>query len=115
MHRNKIRNICYLQLSVILLAIANAFAKKASNYPFMSLEFKYYYILQLLLFVVYAVVWQQLIKHFSLSMAYLNKSFGIIWTAIIAVLIFNETITITNILGAIIIGSGIFLVVTYDQ
>ena len=115
MNINKVRHICYLQLSVILLTIANALAKKASSYPFMSLEFNLYYFLQLTLFVIYAIVWQQLIKHFTLSVAYLNKSLGIIWTAIIAVLIFNEMITIANILGAVVIISGIVLVVNNDQ
>ena len=64
---------------------------------------------------VYTVVWQQILKHMELTVAFSNKSISMVWTMLWGVLLFNETITPTMIIGALIVVVGVFLVVTSDE
>lgn len=99
-----------LQTPILLLSIGGIIAKKASQEPFFSLSFIVYFILEIVVLVLYAILWQQILKRFDVSVAYSNKGSVIIWTFIWAVLLFNETITLFNIIGALIIITGITLV-----
>lgn len=58
---------------------------------------------------LYAVLWQQILRRIELSTAYMFKGTALIFTMLIAALLFGEAITWTNILGSIIIISGITL------
>jgi drug/metabolite transporter (DMT)-like permease len=103
-------DIAFLQLSILILSLAGIFAKKASTIDFLSIEFITYYGLIISIMAVYAILWQQIIKKFELSVAYANKGTIIIWTFVWAVLFFQETITLNNILGAILVIAGIVMV-----
>lgn len=102
--------ITLLQLSIFILSLANMVAKKASLFNIGSVEFKMYYGLEIFIISLYAILWQQIIKKFDLSVAYANKGTLIIWTFLWAVLFFDEKITINNILGAILVVFGIIMV-----
>lgn len=67
-----------------------------------------------LLLGIYAIVWQQLLKHISLTTAFCNKSVTIIWGMLWGVLIFSETITWNMIVGAVIVVAGVIMVVKAD-
>ena len=58
---------------------------------------------------VYAICWQQVLRHIELSTAYMFKGTTLIFTMLIAALLFGETITIPNIIGSVIIITGITL------
>lgn len=62
--------------------------------------------------VVYAVLWQKILKRFELSVAYANRSvvtiFGMIW----GVLLFHEQFTWNMAVGTAIIALGVYIVVT---
>ena len=58
---------------------------------------------------LYAVLWQQILKQIELSMAYMFKSTSLIFVMLLAYVFFDEQITWNNIVGAIIIISGIVL------
>lgn len=60
---------------------------------------------------IYAVLWQLLLKRFSLITAFANKAIVIVWGIIWGKIIFGETITWNKILGAVIIMAGILTVV----
>ena len=64
---------------------------------------------------MYAVVWQQLIKKFDISVAYANKAMGLLWSIVWAILIFNETITIKNVIGVVIVIVGTIIVNSEDE
>ena len=108
--KTKLVDIVFLQLSILILSLAGIFAKKASAVGFLSVEFITYYCLIIFIMGVYAILWQQIIKKFELSVAYANKGTIIIWTFMWAVLFFQETITVNNILGAALVIAGIVLV-----
>lgn len=59
---------------------------------------------------VYALVWQQVLKRFSLVTAMANKGVVVIINLIWSVLLFQEAITLYNIIGAAIIIGGIWMV-----
>ena len=63
---------------------------------------------------IYAIVWQQLLKHISLTTAFCNKAVTIIWGMLWGVLIFSETITWNMIVGAVIVIAGVVMVVKAD-
>ena len=58
---------------------------------------------------LYALGWQQVLKKMSLFMAYSGKAVVILWGLLWGVLLFQETITIRKIIGAVIIMFGIVL------
>lgn len=59
---------------------------------------------------VYAILWQQIIRHFDLSVAYANRAFAVCWTMLWGVLLFGEHIKPLNIVGVVIVLIGIMLV-----
>ena len=69
-------------------------------------------IFALFLLGIYALLWQQMIKKFELSVAYANRAMAILWSMIWAVLFFHDRITIRNIVGVAIVLVGIVLVNT---
>ncbi len=108
--KSRLVDIAFLQLSIIILSVAGVLSKKASTLDFLSVEFITYYCLILFIMGIYAILWQQIIKRFELSVAYANKGTLIIWTFIWAVIFFQETITLNNILGAVLVIAGIVMV-----
>ena len=87
-------------------------SKTAAGKPFLSGEFFFFYGLMLLNLVVYAVLWQQILKKFPLSTAFSNKAITIVWGVLWGCLLFHETLTWPMIGGCLLIFAGIFLVVS---
>jgi multidrug transporter EmrE-like cation transporter len=54
-------------------------------------------------------LWQQVLRRIELSTAYMFKGTTLIFTMLFAALLFGESITIPNILGSVIIITGITL------
>lgn len=59
---------------------------------------------------IYAIIWQQVLKKFTLVTAMASKGIVVIFNLIWSVLLFSEEITICNIVGAGIIIFGIWMV-----
>lgn len=90
-------------------------AKKASSFSMSSLDFALWFALELIIMAVYAVLWQQIIKRFEISVAFANKGTLILWTFLWAGLFFGEKIVLKNLAGAALIIIGIVLVFEYDK
>lgn len=58
---------------------------------------------------VYAILWQQLLKHIELTTAYMFKGTSLIFVFVFSALLFSEQITLQNIVGAVFIIAGIVL------
>ena len=71
----------FLLLHVILgvYAGSSVCSKLAARQPFLSAAFILLYGLMLAALVVYAVGWQQVIKHLPLTTAYANKAVTVVW------------------------------------
>lgn len=58
---------------------------------------------------LYAVLWQQVLKRIELSLAYMFKGSSLIFVMLLVHVLFDEQITWNNVVGTIIIISGIVL------
>ena len=101
-----------LHAILLLYSIAAILSKTAAGFDFFSTAFILCYGGVLLLLVVYALVWQWVLKSLPLTIAYANKGITIIWGMVWGFLIFGESISLTMILGAALVFIGIMLVVT---
>ena len=99
-----------LQGAVIIYTWSSVFSKLSSRYEVMSFGFLLFIFLDLLASAIYALLWQQLIKRYELSVAYANRGTAIFWSMLWAAILFKERITIANIVGVIIVFCGVMLV-----
>lgn len=93
----------------MLYACVSLFTKYASQHEFMSWNYICGLIGAVCVMGLYAVLWQQVLKRFELSMAYMFKGTSLIFVMLLAHVLFAEQITWNNVVGAIIIISGIVL------
>ena len=63
---------------------------------------------------IYAVVWQVILSKVDLAVAYLNKGTVVFWGLIWAFLFFKERISLLNIVGCVIIFTGLILVNSHE-
>lgn len=105
-----LKNVLMLQTIIIIYTIATVMAKIAAGYEFLSWEFILFYGLELLILAVYAILWQQIIKKFDLTIAYANRSIALLWSMVWAVLFFSETVSIKNVIGVVIVIIGTIIV-----
>lgn len=106
----KVKDILILQLIVLVYTLSGVAGKFASGNEFLSWRFILFYGLEIVILGVYALLWQQAIKKFDLSVAYANRAVAILWSMLWAVLFFSEKIKVTNIIGVIIIIAGTIIV-----
>ena len=59
---------------------------------------------------IYALLWQQMIKKFELSIAYTNRAMALLWSLIWAAVIFHDKITLKNIIGVALVITGTIIV-----
>lgn len=115
---NTIKKYLPLHLNIFLFSLTGVFSKSASvqfNEHGLSSPFLYLFLFLMVLNCgIYAVVWQMVIKKFELSVAYAHKSVYIIWSQIWALLIFKESLSISNIIGMLVVFLGV-MVVSYDE
>lgn len=105
-----LKNILLLQVIIIIYTISSVMAKLASSSaeePFRMLVFLG---LEFVVLAIYAVLWQQMIKRFELSVAYANRAMAILWSMIWAVIFFHDEITFRNVLGVLIVLLGMVIV-----
>lgn len=110
-----IKYYLFLHILLAFYCISGVFSKKASSFEFLSLGFIGCYCAVVLILFVYALFWQQIIKHIPLTTAFCNKAVEIIWGIIFGVLIFHEQIKWNMVVGACIVIIGVVLVVTADE
>lgn len=105
-----LKGIIFIQLAVIVYTLSGIMGKLAAGYEMLSLPFLFFIGMEFVILGCYAIVWQQIIKRYPLSIAYVNRAFAIFWSTLWAYLIFGERITLKNILGVIVIFIGIMVV-----
>ena len=111
----KIKTLLTLQLLFFIYSLGGIFSKYAANSGICSLQFFIFYGLVLLDMIVYAVIWQQVLRHVPLVTAYANKATTTIWGLLWGIFLFDEAVSLKKVLGIIIIVAGIILVVTSDE
>lgn len=105
-----IKNIIILQVIILIYTLSTVTAKFASNEDFLSLKFILFYVLEIFILGVYAILWQQIIKKFEISVAYANRAMSLLWSIVWAIVFFGEQITLKNVIGVIIVIIGTIIV-----
>ncbi len=109
-----LKNYALLHLSFLIYSFVALSSKMAAGKVFFSSEFFGFAALVFCLLLVYAFLWQKVLKVFPLVTAYSNKGAVIIWNLIWASLIMGENITAGNLVGSALIIFGI-VVVSSDE
>lgn len=110
----QIKHILALVGINMVYACVGVCTKLASQQAMLSWAYIAFFAAAVAVMGVYAVLWQQVLKHIPLSIAYMFKGTSLIFTMLVAALLFGEQITVANIIGSIIIIGGIVLLST-DQ
>lgn len=105
----KIKHIVLLQLAVVIYTFSGVMAKLASAHKDNLFLLLLFMGLEVVILGVYAIFWQQLIKHFDLTVAYANRAMAILWSLVWAALFFKEKITLKNMIGVLIVLVGILI------
>lgn len=114
---NKKAVFIMLHISLLFSSLSGVCSKKAAGYAenIFSVPFLFWFGLIFIIMFSYALIWQQILKRMPLTVAYANKSVGLIWGMVWGHFIFGETVTWKMIAGAAVIFLGIYLVVTSDE
>lgn len=107
--RVNVKDILMLQAVFFIYSINSIVAKLASGEERFSFAFIMFYGLELVILGIYALLWQQIIKKFELSVAYANKAITLIWGMLWGALLFKEQITITKVAGILLVIAGIVI------
>ncbi len=109
-----IKNYVFLHVAFLLYSIIMVYMKWAAKFPITSISFFAAYFGLVVFLFGYAIIWQQVIKHFEISRAYSHRGIILLWSMLWSVLFFGDTIKWNHLLGAAIIIVGI-VVVTKDE
>lgn len=68
--------------------------------------------LEVVVLGIYAILWQQLIGRFQLSIAYANKAMTLLWSLMWSIVLFHEDVTLYKIIGVIMVMAGTIILNT---
>lgn len=105
----KWKDFLMLQLVFFIYSISSIVSKMASGEEFFSLGFLFFYGLDIMVLGIYALLWQQVIKKFELSVAYANKAITLLWAPIWGIILFQEQITPGKVAGILLVMVGIVI------
>lgn len=110
MKKNNAPYYALLIISLIIISFDGIIFKTAAKHDLLSKQFFMYYAIAVCIYIIYAFLWQIILKRIDLYFAYSFRSIivvlGLIWSSVIL----GEQITKFNIAGAILIMLGIFLI-----
>ena len=108
----KIKNTLLLQGVIMVYTISGVMSKQASASSGDLPRFLFFFGMEFAVLGVYAILWQQMIKRFELSVAYANRSMAVVWSMVWAVVFFHDAIVIQNIAGVVLVVAGIWMINT---
>lgn len=104
-----------LHLSLLVNSLPGVASKLAGRFRVLSPGFLFFCALSIFLLGVFAVVWQQVLRHMPLTFALTNKPVTVIYSLIWGALIFGEKIRPGMMLGAAVIIAGIVIGVSGNE
>ena len=107
-----IKGFLLLQISFLIYSCSSVVAKFASGNDVLSFKFILFYGLEVVILGIYAILWQQVIKKYDLSIAYANKAVTLLWALLWSVILFGEHLKWNQILGVVIVIIGIYFLNT---
>ncbi len=104
-----------LHAALLLFSCTGVLSKSAAARPFLSLPFILFYGGMFVVLGIYAVLWQQVLKHLPVTLAYTNKAVTVVWGMLFGMLVFHEHISPRQLFGAVVVISGCVLYVLADR
>jgi drug/metabolite transporter (DMT)-like permease len=104
-----LKNILALQGVFFIFSLATVMQRMAAHSELYSLHFFIFLGTVVFILGVYALLWQQVIKRFELSVAYANKALSLLWILLWGYFLFDETITMTKVIGVVIVIVGVII------
>ena len=92
-----------------IYACTSVCTKMASRHELLSWSYLVWIAGAIVVMGVYALLWQQVIARMPLSTAYMFKGTSLVFVLLFSALLFGEAITWNNVIGAVIIITGIVL------
>ncbi len=110
---NNLRYLHFIILSIAFQSLGGIFLKYAALSPqsqsLIGIVTNFFYILTLGCLFLQAIVWQQALRHFPLSVAYPCISITSFVVLFSAAVLFHEAVTFVNIIGLILVTTGIYM------
>lgn len=111
---NRPRLYLLLHALLVVYSLTGVTNKLASGYAFPSAGFIGFYSCGIAFLGIYAIGWQQVIKHLPLTTAYANRAITILWGIVWGALLFHEEINAFKVCGALIVLVGVALYAKAD-
>ena len=105
-------DILLLQSAVVVYSLSTVAANLASKYEFLSARYILFFGLEFVILAAYALIWQQMIKRFQLSVAYANKALTLMWSMLWNFIIFSQVITPFKVVGVVLVVIGVMIMNT---
>ncbi len=105
-------DILLLQSAVVVYSLSTVAANLASKYEFLSARYILFFGLEFVILAAYALIWQQMIKRFQLSVAYANKAMTLMWSMLWNFIIFSQGITPFKVVGVVLVVIGVMIMNT---
>ncbi|MBQ6416644.1 hypothetical protein [Butyrivibrio sp. AE2015] len=110
--RINLTDILLLQSAVVVYSLSTVAANLASKYEFLSTGYLLFFGLEFIILAAYALIWQQMIKRFQLSVAYANKAMTLMWSMLWNFIIFSQGITPFKVVGVVLVVIGVVIMNT---
>ena len=107
--QHKLSDFFLLYGGFLIYSVSSVFAKEAGIQK-TAMRTLVFFALEFLFLGIYAIIWQQALKRFPLTIAISNKGITILFSLIWSVLIFKEGITLMNIIGTVLVIAGVVVV-----
>lgn len=106
------KDFLILQAVVVVYTFSTVIGKFAaeSMESQKGMQFLLLYAAEIGVLGIYAILWQQMIKKFELSVAYANRSVALLWSLLWAVLLFGEQVTLKKTAGIALVIAGTAIV-----
>ncbi len=105
----------FLHALLAVYSLSSVFSKLAATEPFLSPKFCLYYGMVIVLLGVYAIGWQQVIRHLPLTVAFANKAVTVVWGFLYGILFFQERVTAMKVIGLLTVVAGVVLYAYADE
>ena len=105
----KLRRLLPLHLLFLFFSISGVLSKYASAEELLSARFILFYGLTLAVLFAYSILWQFVLRRFSLTVVYANRAVVTIWGILWGIVLFGEQVSIAKITSALLIVSGIVI------
>lgn len=112
---NKIKYYIVMHIALFFLSFSGVCSKFAAQSEWFTPRWVLLYGAMLFILFIYAFVWQQLLKHLPLTVAFSNKAVILFWGMLWGGLLFGEQITLKMIIAAAVVFAGIIIISTEKE